>query len=152
SSVERTRSVTCLRESLMIRYLTSLLALLGLCSAVVALVRPQWATTFGLDLWNLPQLERELADCERVARRLAIEQVALNQRAAGKPHALRELLDGHLTLTQAAAWFRHLDGEARGVAPDYLPGKTEGERYCREVILWAQAELRDWPADRGAEM
>jgi hypothetical protein len=136
----------------MIRYLTSLLALLGLSYAVLAVVRPEWASKLGLDLWNLPQLERDIASQEEVAARLAGQQVAINERSAGKGRVARELIDERLTLMQAAAYFRQLDDNMPGTAPDHLPGKTEGERYCREVILWAKAETRDWSPDRAAEV
>jgi len=136
----------------MIRYLTSLLALLGLSYAAIAVARPEWASKLGLDLWNLPQLERDIENQQRVAANLASQQQAINGRAAGKSRVTRELLDERLSLVQAAAWFRHLDDNMPGTAPDYLPGKTEGERYCREVILWAQAESRDWSTDRAAEV
>ena len=137
----------------MFRYAVSLL-LLGVCSAALATFYPGWTTTAGLDVWNLPKLERELADNQRLSENLDWQEEIVRDRTVAKSHILQELLARRLTLTEAAARFRGLDHEPaecpeRG--PDYYAGRTEGERYCREVIQWVRAETMTWPPTRGEE-
>ena len=65
-------------------------------------------------------------------------------RLEAKKTITRRLIDGQLTLLEAAAWFRYLskatpNGDDEASSPDRnLP---EGERYCRQVIRWVGGML-----------
>jgi hypothetical protein len=62
-------------------------------------------------------------------------------RGRTKDEVIRRLLDGRLTLPEAAAWFRSVNRPSR-TGVDLLaryPGASEEERLCRQVIAWAKA-------------
>jgi hypothetical protein len=125
------------------RYVYSTLIVLGLGYAALAASRPSWATAAGLDLWNLRDLEQELAAEQCICEEMSRQQSVVVQRSAAKEEVLHELVDDRLSLLQAAAKFRRFTvepAEYPGKGPEYLPGNTEGERYCREVLEWAKSE------------
>ncbi len=69
------------------------------------------------------------------------------RRLEAKTAVTQRLLDGELTLWEAAAWFRGVNRATGAPACVGLPGeedKSEAERLCRQVIRWAAAEA---PAD-----
>jgi hypothetical protein len=135
----------------MIRRAVTVLALTVLGAAALAVFRPAWATAVGLDLWNLPQLERRLAEQERRKEDLQTKSRVLNARIAAKEEVIYELLEERLTLLDAAGSFRRLDAETEvlaGRGSDMFPGKTEGERSCRQVIQWVRVQTQEWEPDR----
>jgi hypothetical protein len=73
------------------------------------------------------------------------------RRLDAKCAVARRLIDGELTLLEAAAWYRYID-EAMPPAGDLtLPGEeglSEGERYCRMAIRWAGPEARQTSPSR----
>jgi hypothetical protein len=72
------------------------------------------------------------------------------QRIELKDRVIADLLEGRLTLLQAAAWFAHLnDGgppQFRELGDLFFHGASRGERLCRQVIQWCVVELRDRPS------
>ena len=135
----------------MIRSLLTTLACLGLALIALTVVRPGWASVVGLDLWNLPLLNGEIAEQENISARLDRQQIIVLARLAAKEEVLHELLAEQITLVEAAEEFRRLDQtpvESIQRAPEYSTGRTEGERYCREVIQWVRFEPEDNPPGR----
>jgi len=67
----------------------------------------------------------------------------LNQRNKAKRAITLQVLDRDLTLFEAAAWFGYLN-ECPGECPDLyralVPGATNEEKLCRQVILWVRIE------------
>jgi len=139
----------------MIRRAVLLLALTVLGGVALAVFRPAWASALGLDLWNLPQLERRLADQERRKEELQTKARVLNVRIAAKEEVIYELLDEQLTLLEAAASFRKLDADSEvyaGRSSDSFRGKTEGERSCRQVLQWVRVQTQDWEPDQAEKL
>jgi hypothetical protein len=63
-------------------------------------------------------------------------------RLEAKSAVTHRLLEGELTLLEAAAWFRYIN-QTTG-APAFAPipgeeGESEAEQICRQVIRWADA-------------
>lgn len=76
----------------------------------------------------------------------------LFRRMRAKVEAVRQLLEGELMLFQAAGYFRDLNAGPPGmedVSWRQLAGSDDGEKLCRQVILWAEGELavRHGPAE-----
>lgn len=66
------------------------------------------------------------------------------QRIENKMRIIQNLLDGELTLLEAAAWFRFLNEnppEHRVDISNFWPGASDGEKACRQVIGFARAKL-----------
>ena len=68
---------------------------------------------------------------------------------------LDELVQQRLTLVEAAAQFRQLTvepAEFPGRGPVEFPGRTEEERYCREVIQWVKGMATARTSDRSTDI
>lgn len=72
----------------------------------------------------------------------------ITRRIKARIRVVDQLMAGEVTLVEAAAWFRYLND----TPPDYpepswrlLPGPSEGEKLCRQVIGWAEAHLCSRP-------
>jgi hypothetical protein len=76
-------------------------------------------------------------------------QCALLKRMEARDRLVEALLADRLTLLQAAAGFRDLDQGSPefnlGRFRQKASGQTDEERYCRLVILWAEAQHVDSP-------
>jgi len=70
---------------------------------------------------------------------------AVVRRLEGKSSVTRRLLEGELTLMEAAAWFRYIDRVTGPVDSILVPGEegeSDEERLCRQVIRWAEAQAQ----------
>jgi hypothetical protein len=72
-------------------------------------------------------------------------------RITAKGEVIRMLVDGRVTLGEAAAWFRTLNRPSttggRDCAADF-PGASAEERLCRQAIAWAKSKARASSASR----
>jgi hypothetical protein len=110
---------------------------LVLSGGALAIFRPAWASTVGLDVWNLPDLDREMASERRRAEVLDAKGEIVRLRSVKKAHVVREVLAGRMTLLEGAADFRTVNSDPPdfpGTLPSNIPGRTENERYCRLVL------------------
>jgi hypothetical protein len=102
---------------------------------------PGPAARLGLDFWTVPELGVNMQQAEADAADLDRQSDATVRRLVAKEDTLQELLDGRLTLWQAAARFRDLDAtapvSARREAERRFPDISEEERSCRLVIAWS---------------
>ncbi len=67
----------------------------------------------------------------------------LARRIRARISVAEQLLAGEMTLAEAAAAFRMLNTLPPKLAQEQwraLPGRSDGEKVCRQVILWAAAE------------
>ena len=84
-------------------------------------------------------LRPERAD-EPPSERPAVTEVeAIQCRILAKDRVVKELLDGRLTLFEAAAFFRRLNEAPPRAAGLDFPGDSDEERLCRQVIQWVRA-------------
>jgi hypothetical protein len=118
-----------LRDAL--RLLGALAALAGVAT-VAALLQPEWAADLGLDAFRCPATvpaPDEPAPGE-------FENYMARQEA--KRRVAGELLDGRLTVFEAAALFREINQGGPRVAVS--AGDSEEDFLCRQAITWARAE------------
>jgi len=68
----------------------------------------------------------------------------LRRRISAKDQVVDQLLAGELSLAQAAARFKCLNEDPPHLrVPIYLwPGKSEGEKVCRQVINWIESRYQ----------
>ena len=116
-----------------VRLLTAAGALVAV-ALVAALLEPEWAADLGLRGDGLAFLAGDATEWDDNSS--PEETEALVARLAAKRDIAHVLLDGRLTLFEAAALFRRLNREAGGDVLGW-PGDTEEERVCRSVIAWA---------------
>jgi hypothetical protein len=72
------------------------------------------------------------------------ESRLLQKRIDWKNSVADRLVDGELTLAEAAAWFRYLNENPPHFQTEYRsvwPGDSDGEKLCRQVIGWVRARL-----------
>lgn len=124
------------------------LTVLSLLGALTLLggVRPQWASALGLEWGDLPGLVKLLVEEHRRGENMSHYSTIVARRVFGKDEITKDLVAGHLTLLEATARFRKLEGETR----EYIchprgiyRGDTDEERLCRQVINWAAQEASD---------
>ena len=76
-------------------------------------------------------------------------------RLKAKTVVTRRLIDGELTLLDAAAWFQYLDAAIPSAGGDFVPdeeGLSDGERYCRQAIRWARGQARTMSPGQAARV
>ncbi len=124
--------VTMLRLPFALLLLFAVLMLVGVIQVTKAASRG-WQE---LDLLALrllvegPQRETAIRNWEAIIQR----------RVRGKQQIAHDLLEGRLTLWEAAARFRQLEeqtSEYIGYPRNLRPGETIEENLCRQVIRWA---------------
>jgi hypothetical protein len=109
----------------------------------------------GLDFGELAALQRQLDEVGRVDEELDHHRGIVLRRIVAKQQVVGELQAGRLTLLQAAARFRDLEEAlpvTRGWPPRATSGPAEGERWCREVMAWAQTQHGEYLPDLAARL
>jgi hypothetical protein len=69
---------------------------------------------------------------------------AMNRQIMAREAIARQVVEKDMTLFEAAAWFRHLNEEAGHSRQPYwqqLPGESDDEKVCRQVLLWVRKHL-----------
>jgi hypothetical protein len=113
--------------------------------AGIASFYPQWAVALGVDFWNIPALERQVEETERASNDLDEWGHTIFDRIVAKRRVTRDVLEGRLSLLEAAIRFRDLNAQRRPnpvSLRDAYPGRTDAERVCRQVISWVVAEAQ----------
>jgi hypothetical protein len=121
--------------------------------AAVLTLFPGQAGSLGLDFWNVPAALDSLQQAVQLDEQLDDQIQAAGERSAAKNEVAEDVAAGRLTLLEGAARFRDLDASA---AESYrqgwrrlAQGASDDERYCRQVLGYLAAVLRDRP-DGGA--
>jgi hypothetical protein len=102
----------------------------------------RWAAGLGLEGLDLGALRVILNAQLRETEILNNEEI-VRRRLRAKHEITCELLEGRLSLFEAAARFGKLEeqtSEYIGYSRDPHPGETVEERLCRQVIMWANQE------------
>jgi hypothetical protein len=126
-------------------------ALAALAALATLAAHPTWARSLGVDVWNLPALQRQMRAIVDERAHLDAANDGLHRRMAVRKAIAAELVAGRITLAEAVARF-----SAPGVMPPEqmewarytLPEKTDEERVARLVINYALDQLapEDQPA------
>jgi hypothetical protein len=130
----------------------AVMALLGTALIGLGQYRPAWATQVDLDWWNLPELYDELRRGQQELEAQEQQRQAAVERLWARAAIIGDLRAGRQTLVQAAARFRRLNASAPEGPIDlrqHVPGATEEERVCRQVIYWAESADCPAPTARG---
>jgi hypothetical protein len=114
--------------------LPGLIAVVFLVALALVLRRPEWRQA-------LPLPDTPFED-ERRNEDARARSKALDRRSKEKTRIVLDLLDGRLTLFEAAAVFDRLNREFPALPTYPVPGDSEGERTCWQVIRWAEVELQ----------
>jgi hypothetical protein len=130
------------------------LAVLTTTAAVAALLTataaPGWTRAAGLDVWNLPALEREMKAGVAESRRLDEELEHSARRQGVKEALVANLIAGRTTLAEVVADFAELD-RCQPWFPEALrvghPGRSDREVTARAVVEYALSRVAD-PAKR----
>ena len=116
-----------------------------ICSCVVVgagvlFVHPTWAQALGVDVWNVPALEKKVRASADERDWLSNEDGEVLHRIAIKESIITELIQERTTLAEATERFLALNA----AHPNYLealrnsfPGATDYEKYARNVISFA---------------
>jgi len=124
-----------------------IIVLVSFGSAIVAVLVQECA--------DLPDSMGRLKEERRLAEELNQRQKLTYHRINVKNQTVLDLLDGRLTLVQAAARFRDLEETAGDTSTSPVRSDcaaADGERWCREVIHWFHEQLRWSDPVRADEM
>jgi hypothetical protein len=133
--------------------------LLCVVLAVSALVAgltllPCLAGSVGLDFRNVPATLDSLQQEAQLDERLDEQIQATQERSAAKNGVTEDVAAGRLTLLEGAARFRDLDASApegyRRAWRQLAKGASDDERYCRQVLGYLAAVLRNRPGGGAA--
>lgn len=122
-------------------------ALAGVTTFAVA---PSWAESAGLDVWNLPKLERDVEVTVAQNKQLAVQDGDIQQRIAIKEVLVADLIAGRVSLAEVTAEFMALNQsrpEYMALIRDEFPGETDELKVAHNVINYARHRLTD-RADR----
>jgi WD40 repeat protein len=133
-----------------LKIITAFVAVLTLAGLSLGKLAYKMVCVRGTDWWAVPGTSDGLDPEARRGRPNDDEQLlALRRRIEAKYRLAREVIEGRLTLLEAAARFRDLDREPPPFAWDAFratcPGASDDELHCREVICFVCAEQRGRP-------
>ena len=120
------------------RYATGIVSSLALASVCVAF--PQWPQVLGLEVATAHRVR----DSEVTAPGPKCE--VFKARIDAKSQIIARLKAGDLDLFEAAGWFGCVDREPAEFADrswQNLPGGSDEEKLCRQVILWVRGNLSE---------
>jgi hypothetical protein len=130
------------------------LALVLSVLAVALYLFPGPAARLGLDFWTLPANVGSIGEEGQREGQLGAECQAAWRRNEAKNKVAREAAEGRLTLLEAAARFRDLDADApeayRRGWRFLAEGSSDEERYCRQVLGYAERALHGRPGQAAA--
>ena len=122
------------------------LAVIVVPFASLVVANPSWAKSVGLDVWNVPELEEELAAAARDRERMDGVNTTLLNRIAAKEAVIAELIAGRATLAEATSEFLSLNADR----PEHLqmmrsayPNRTDEERAALNVIDYVAQRVAD---------
>jgi hypothetical protein len=111
-------------------------ALAALVALAALAFHPTWARSLGVDVWNLPALQRQMRGITDERARLDAAHDDARRRAAARKAITADLAAGRITPAEAVARFSQ-----RLVPPDQMaylrhkyPADTDEERVARVVI------------------
>jgi hypothetical protein len=128
--------------------LTGMVALLLGVLLAAALVEPEGARDLGLDPGNWTTLTKGAFGYQQTYYPPGPDNRALLQGIETKERVIEELLDGRLTLFEAAALFRHVDEQY----PVRLQTPLSSEGLCWHVLQWVRVALRKLPEEERHEI
>jgi hypothetical protein len=130
-------------------------SLLAALLAGAARLRPDWVSGLGLDGSAPPDVRRQMEAERQRAALLDRRTEVVRRRLDAKNEIVGQLVDGRLTLAEAAAWFKALNespADCPAVPHGEFPGASEGERLCRQVMSWVRADLSRQSASQAEAM
>ena len=123
-------------KTMIYRYAAGIAASIALAGSCLAF--PQWPQALGL----------EVASARPAQSSLVLEPGTkcdvFKARIGAKSQIIERLRGGELDLFEAAGWFGHVNHEPAEFADrswQFLPGDSDEEKLCRQVILWARGHL-----------
>jgi hypothetical protein len=135
------------------RVLLSLLVLTA-CLAGYSSLQPDWLGRVGLE-WVAADGDAGTAEDRELSAQLDRRSEVTRRRMAVKRAIIGRLAHGELTLLAAAALFREANETPADWQDPYRllwPGKSDGEKLCRQVICWAEQEAKATSSSQAAAL
>jgi len=122
-----------------------LVAVVGLSLVSVGWTCPAFVEQWGLDFWNVPELQSRLDETQRQHEERDVEDQRVMQRIQIKDALITQLIDGRATIPEVAAQFKKLNAgrvDYLGLFRKQYPGASDDECYCRNVLSFAESRLQ----------
>ena len=118
-------------------------------------VRSRWFGSSETSIWNVLEYGFQIAQEERRADELSQQGSAVQQCTMRKEVILNKLLDGRLTLVEAAQSFGRLNEETYGhcdPCPEIRAAPSVEEGLCLNVLTWVRTVLHGQPERAAAAL
>ena len=114
-----------------------------------AATNTSWATTFGVDLWNLPDLREDVRTASAQNQVLQSEQLEVSQRIRVKEEMISSLIVGRSSLAEVMTQFTVINEGYENhmiVIRQLYPGATDHEKMLWNVLDYAYHRMAHLPA------
>ena len=119
-----------------------------LIALVAVWTQPDFLDRCGLNLAFLSELREQRVRAGQRRDVLDRHAEVIKARICAKQKVVHELLAGRIAFLQAARQFKDLNETPITCQDDYrsgYPGGSDGEKVCRQVLWWIEADLQDLP-------
>jgi hypothetical protein len=109
---------------------------------------PDLARRFDLDFWTIPEMQRQIEQSKARDEELNARWRARQAQQEAFERIADEVAAGRMELLEAASRFQetnHATPYGKRDLSGWIPGDTEEERCCRQVISWVEARLKAKP-------
>lgn len=129
-----------------------LLSVLSALLGGLSYAYPTWTQDAGLDFWNFPALEAELATETRLEQEFVHKREVVHNTLAYRSGVTDDLIAGHITLDEAAAQFlafNEADPQRGAATRLFFPAPTLAESTRQQLLSFVAARLTDPCCPRG---
>ena len=133
------------------------LSVLGLIAAALVVVwaQPDLLDRCGLDPAALSELHEKEARTSQRRETLDRQSEIVQHRISAKQEVIGDLVAGRISFLQAARRFKDLNETPITCQDNYrsrFPGRSDGEKVCRQVLAWLEGELRGLSPSQAASL
>jgi len=123
-----------------------------LIALVAVWTQPDFLDRCGLNLAFLSELREQRVRAGQRRDVLDRHAEVIKARICAKQKVVHELLAGRIAFLQAARQFKDLNETPITCQDNYrsrFPGRSDGEKVCRQVLAWLDLDLAGLPPDQG---
>jgi hypothetical protein len=135
----------------LMRLRVAIVGLVLIALLATAAANTTWATTVGIDLWNLPDLHEDVRTASDQNQVLDTEYMEASQRIRVKEEMISSLIAGRSSLAEVATQFTVINEGYENhmiVIRQLYPGATDQEKMLWNVLDYAYHRMAHLPAWR----
>lgn len=114
----------------------------------IGYTQPAWLADLGLDFWNLPDMQKALAESSQLSEELDQIRAYRAESTRIKDDVVKRVINSELTLAAGAdAILAQCDHQSleQGFESLEIEGRSEKECVCKLLVIWAERQLESHP-------